>query len=291
MMPNVTIQINKPVIVSPAYFKVRYRLLPGGSFTAYQNETNSPFTLTGLTEGQYELEALYVNTSGLECQTTDYFFEVVEPEPCIEFTVEILFNTQSRPYMHVTYTLPMGYVDPPCGHLLTWLNNVTGSTGTVNIATLPTANFIDIYFPNNFSVTDTFTITIQANMCNGIFTDCFTGTITPDVPPCTGIAITNIEMAMVSFSPPLFTITLTITNSTPATINTNIAYQQVNNLLSGVLDNGMVNTNLTIAAGGSGSISFNVQPNVNIQDSGLVYNGSVSDICGDTTAWSITFPF
>lgn len=283
---DITLTIPYPVIVAPAKFKFRYKLLPGGSYSAYQDEDNDPFTLTGLAEGKYQYEAIYVTPEGIECDPVIGFFQVVEPDPCNDFLVEILYNDQSRAYMHVTYTPPG---NSPCGYLLTWLNNNTLDTGTITILTLDPSGFMDFFFQNQFAVTDTFDITIQAILCNGLFTDCYHETVTPELPPCTGIVINSASAQFQPGTPLQLLITLNITQSTPITLVTNINYQQTNIITNGTLDNGMIPTALSLGAGATGNISFTVFPNPNYTGIDILYSGSLTDQCNTTHVWSVSF--
>lgn len=286
-MPDITLTIPLPVIVPPAKFKFRYRLLPGGSFSAYQDEDNNPFTLTGLSIGQYEYEALYVNPAGLECDTTTGFFQVVEEDPCTVFAVFILYNDQSRPYIHIEYSMPL--TPSPCGYLLTWTNNNTQQTGTISVPTLDPAEFMDFIFPNNFAVTNTFTILIQAVLCNGWLIDCFEDEIFPDVPPCTGVVINSATLTQTGAGLSQMQITLNITNSTPQTLVTVISYQQTNIISSGSLDNGSLNAALSLGAGATGNISFLVQPNLTYAGVNILYSGSLTDTCNTSHTWNVSY--
>lgn len=288
-MADVTITINKPVIVAPAHFKVRYRELPSGSYSSYSNQGNTPFTISGLTSGStYELEVIYVNGDGIECNPTVTTFEVFEPDPCIIFTVEILFNTLSRPYIHVTYSPPV--TPSPCGYLLQWTDNNTNATGTILIPTLDPSGVMDFMFQNNFSVTDTFDIIIYAQLCNGLLTECYHDTVTPDMPPCIGIVINS---ANASFLPgqsvTTLLVTINLTNSTPATLNSQVTYQQNNVVTSGIPDGGSFLMPLGLAAGATGSFSFQVTPNTNYTGNNILYSASLTDQCNTTHTFTFNF--
>lgn len=283
---DITLSISFPVIVPPAKFKFRYKLLPNGAYSSYTDQDNDPFTLTGLSAGQYEYEAIYVNPIGLECDPITGFFQVVEKDPCTDFTVLILYNDQSRPFIRIQYVLPL--TPSPCGYLLTWTNNNTNQTGTIIILPLDPGGQMDFIFPNNFSVGDTFTILIQAQLCNGQLIDCFDDIVTPDTPTCTGIVVNSASMTTVGSGLSILAITLNITNSTPQTLNTIITYQQTNIISSGSLDAGSIPVTLTLGAGATGNISFNVQPNLTYAGNTITYSGSLTDICETAHTWNVS---
>lgn len=114
-MPNVNITIPTPLIVPPAKFKTRYRQLPSGTYSSNVDRDNTMFTLS-LTEGDYEMEIIYVNPDGLECDAT-YERWTVKPEApgfeCVAFSAEIIQETNGLFYLVITYTPPA--TNPQCG--------------------------------------------------------------------------------------------------------------------------------------------------------------------------------
>lgn len=86
-MADKLITIGYPTIIPPAYFEVKYRLI-GSTWNDLPPQDNTPFTITGLGSGLYELSIVYVTPNGEECDAviTQFLVPSVACE-CPEFDV------------------------------------------------------------------------------------------------------------------------------------------------------------------------------------------------------------
>jgi len=220
-MPDITIQINTPALLAGSHFKVRYRMLPAGAWSSYTTQTNAAFTLTGLAAGGYELEVVLVR-NGVECPATIRTFTVTAPFTCLMFDAEIV-AAGSQHNLEIGYTLPGGYVQPPCGWQVQAIGNTTNKV--INYTTLP-APPIKIPVANEGLL-----VRVIANLCNGKTQTCYEGDVTGIPAPCLPLTITSVVLSYVGPQPNLmerFKITFHFTQSTPATTLPVINIQQIN---------------------------------------------------------------
>lgn len=214
-MADLTIEIPYPILIGTEKFKVRYRLLPVGTFSSYQDEDNDPFTLTGLTSGgTYEIEYIYVKEDGTECPAVTQLRQVPEDFECIEFAAEIqqigsLWNLQ------ITYTPPA--TDPSCGWRIQWVQG--SSSATIPYTTLPATGVINIAIPTGQNVN----LTITADLCNGEALFCFEDQIEGiPVPTCTPAVLVSADLkynSQISTNPLTWFIRLQVINSNPMSKN------------------------------------------------------------------------
>lgn len=209
------IEIPLPILVGTEKFKVRYRLLPAGIFSAYQDETNAPFTLTGLSAGTYEIEYIYVKEDLTECETTVDTFTVVDDDyECTDFTAEIqqigsLWNLQ------IVYTPPL--TSPPCGWRIQWTQGTASATTTYT--SLPASGVINIAIPTGHNVS----LLIIADLCDDKLLFCFEDEVEGiPLPTCTPAVLVSADLkynSSISPSPLTWFIRLQIINSNPMTQN------------------------------------------------------------------------
>jgi hypothetical protein len=175
-MADLEITIPFPILTPPEIFKVRYRKLPAGVFSSYQNEDNTPFTLTGLTSGDYQIEVIVVLADGTECPATSFIETVVE-FTCGTFTV----TQELTPYrLKIEHS---GVIASGCGYNIGYRQ--IGSTGFANVHyndPLPASPiYINIPFPTPLDLE----VRITADQCNGKATICYDEVVDkPVVPPC-----------------------------------------------------------------------------------------------------------
>jgi hypothetical protein len=209
-MPDITIQINTPTLVSGESFKTRYRQLPAGAWSSYTTRTNAPFTLTGLSVGDYELEVIVVK-GATECPAIIRPFKVVQPFSCITFDAEIVQNDIAFNLV-INYTIPGGFTNPPCG----WKVIVTGNTTnkTIPFVTLPTP-------PLKIAVANEgLFVKIVADLCNGKTQNCYEGDVPPISIPCVPIVLGTVTATFIKQQPNgkmQFRIRYNFTQSSPAT--------------------------------------------------------------------------
>ena len=277
-MPNAVITIPQPVLTSGQYFKTRYRLLPSGSWSSYVNRSNAPFTLTGLSAAQYQLEVILVKVDGTNCPAVYKTFTLTGDYDCgkITFNGVIVNPTAATQEVHITYTKLSGYADPPCGWKVVYIQNgntytyipaMTGSSGTIKIA-LGSTNGLVLY--------------MEAGLCNGKTKRCHTQDVLYTAPPCTNAVVTI--PGSLSYNGTDWFVTLNYINSTPATTVYNITYLQTSVMVPGnPPDMGPVTGPTGVAAGAAGSVTFKVHPKP--YTGNLSYGGNFVDYCGKSHQW------
>lgn len=225
-MPDMTITIPEPVLVGAQKFKVRYRELPSGIFGAYQDETNAPFTLTGLTAGEYEIEYIVVLEDLTECEPILDTFIVVEDFTCTTFTPTIVQIGQIY-VLRITYTAG---ANPACGWTFQWNQGTNGAI--IPYSTLP-ASPLNITLPANLDTS----LQIIADKCNNKKVVCYEA-IVPKIadPDCTPAILSNPDLQL-DTQLNIFHIRATIANSNPATSNITVFFQEISVVPAGVPPN------------------------------------------------------
>lgn len=187
-MADLTVQIPAPTLTTGQYFKVRYRQLPGGAWSAYTNRSNISFTITGLSEGDYQLEFILVNADGAECTAVYRTYTIVTDYQCISFNSQLV-EVAGLYHIEVTYTLPQVFTDPNCGWEIEWLP-VNGAASKIPYTALPTSGIIKIPTANDGGV-----FRINALMCNGRSKQCHVNDILKiSAPPCTSMTNLNADI-------------------------------------------------------------------------------------------------
>lgn len=198
------------MLVAGSHFKTRYRQLPAGAWSSYVNRTNAAFTLTGLTAGNYELEVILVR-DGVECPAIIKPFTVTAPFECLDFEAEIV-QAGSQYNLEISYTLPGGFVNPPCGWQVQIIGNTTNKT--INYTTLP-ASPIKIPVANEGLL-----VRVIANLCDGKTQTCYEGDVSGIPTPCIPITMGTVSLSYVGAQvngTQRFKITFNFTQSSPAT--------------------------------------------------------------------------
>ncbi|MBS1771508.1 MAG: hypothetical protein JST82_01520 [Bacteroidetes bacterium] len=270
-MPNITITIPQPVLTTGQYFKTRYRLLPSGSWSSYVNRSNAPFTLTGLSAGDYQLEAILVKANGTQCAAIYKNFTVVPDFSCLSFSASMI-QSGSLYYIQITYTLPPGYTNPACG----WEMVYEHGTSIVN-NTYPVLPSSPILIP---VANQSYKLTIYGNICNGNKTKCGQFDISPiSPPPCTGIHVTSQTMFK---SAGKYYITLNFTQSSPPTTTLTIFYQQTG------ASSPDIKTITPAILSTATSYTFQVNPSFIQQKETFDYVGWIKDVCPTATPLSVS---
>jgi hypothetical protein len=276
-MADITLTIPLPVLIAGQHFKTRYRELPSGSWSGYTNRTNAPFTITGLTAGNYQLEVILVKADETECPAVYKTFIVTDDYDCIDFTAEIVQNG-SLYNLVISYTLPGGFADPGCGWDIIILQS--GNTTTIPYATLSVSGTITIPVSNTV-----LNLKIRANQCNGNYKYCFDGEVPaaePDCTPMSAISGTILYTAGATFP---WSIKLDFTNSTPPTTFANIHYSQTGFIMPGnIPDSGNLIFPFMSWGAGPTSVTFKVLPAP--YEGELSYAGTILDVCGVVHQWS-----
>lgn len=221
-MANQTITIPSPVLTGSEKFKVRYRQLPSGVFSAYQDRTNAPFTLTGLSEGNYEVEIIFVTASGIECEPTYEYFDIYADYTCLDFYSQMIEQPANSGLFYIKVNFQIGTA-PPCGWQIT-LAPLDGSPiRTLTYPTLPSSGELRISSPNK----DT-RLTATALLCNGREKECYSVIVSKVVipTPCVPLVIVSTEMVFNPGGAP-WSLHIVFTQSTPPTKGINVQWQQV----------------------------------------------------------------
>lgn len=278
-MADVTIQIDTPVLIVGEKFKVRYRESPSGAWSAYQDETNAAFTISGLSDGYYDLEVILVKADGSECPATYKTFEVVTEFPCWDFDAEMIEDNGFY-FIQVTYSPTSPWVYPDCGFEIK-----IGNT-TIPYLTLPASPFL---LPVSNVAT---TLTITANSCNNNKVVCFEDDITPVDEPCIPIVLTGTTAIHAGTYPsgaPNIVITHTYNQSTPCTKTLDVICNQINTF-SGVPAQ-VTQTFPTTC--GIVSVAYGLVPNTNVQwvageQKKYEFQGVLIDDCGVSHPFSVS---
>lgn len=218
-MADVVVTILTPTLTGSDYFKTRYRPV-GGGYGANTNRTNAPFTLTGLSVGDYEMEIIFVNVEGAtetDCPAVIHEFSVDPEFTCFPFDAEIQQNGALYELV-ITYTLGSPPAWPPCGFDIVY-NNGTGNV-TIHYATLPLSGEIRYTIPSNANTS----VTVLADMC-GYYNVCFEETV-PKIPSpnCTPAVVTGYDITYVNG---FWNIRAFVTNSTPSTSPYIFIFQEI----------------------------------------------------------------
>lgn len=264
---DVNFQINVPTLIGSQYFKTRYRLLPAGAWSAVTNRTNAPFTITGLSAGNYELEAILVLEDETECAATFWPFTVVDPVECLDFFVQIIQASNGLYFLEITYS--PGY-NPPCG----W--KITHSNGTTTYATLPASPLL---IPTQNVAQQ---VTIVSDGCEGNRRECYNNDVPAIAPSCTPITITSDTLVVNNQYPNGFygmSLVIQFNQSVPASPFLNITVNQIN-----VLNNGtpgqFVNPSYAVPTGSATGFSVPLVMNSNVFNNLYEVNWVVIDGCG-----------
>lgn len=287
-MPDTTITIPSPVLTGSDYFKVRYRLI-GGAWSAYQNETNTPFTLTGLSLGNYQLEIIVVDgdtSPPTECPPVYRTFIISDPFTCITFNAEII-QIGFQYVLRITFTQSSPPAAPNCGWEI--LYTINGQTTTVPYATLPNSGVIDITLPSNSDVA----LNIRGNLCNGNYQYCFSDDIPAIEPECIPMQITNTYITEVTGVGGGYYLNIDYINSIPATQFAQLVYYQtypsvpiITNPEQGFIPSFPISP----ASTGTLTVKLNPTPHPQFLFEFIKYNGNILDACEHTHYFQVQHP-
>lgn len=174
-MATIDIHIDAPIIVAPSYFKYRYRKLPSGAFTAYATEASNDIELTGLDDGDYLIEIIYVSGGVVECSATFRQFTVVADAPtydCLSWSV-----TNEGPALVFTPSIPSPATPYPCGYNFYFRKVGASQWQNVYYPTMPTGPVrIPLTTPGSYEWQ------VRGNLCDTTFI-CDEGTAAEPTPP------------------------------------------------------------------------------------------------------------
>lgn len=271
---HVTIPL--PVIVPPQYFKIRYRAIGAGSWTNFANQDNDPFTITGLTPGNYEMEATLVLADGTECNPAIYTFTVKDYECLEDIEAEIILDADGTYKIHLTYTIPPGILDPPCYWETVWYQLPSGTPVTNAWPILPT----EIKIPIGANVPHH--LTFRAHLCEGQYLVCFDEDIpAAPQPPCDPMQSLAYEILASDHGE--YYLQITFQNSNPPTTNAQYYYRQYGGMVSGIPQPYV--TGYVPISSSQTQLIFLLHPNLNVSPDinnvkVLRYQGYIVDGCG-----------
>lgn len=279
-MADLTITIPLPILSTGQYFKTRYRSYPSGTWSGYTNRSNLPFTITGLSAGEYEFEFILVNADSSECVATYRKYTVEEDYQCITFSSQMK-EVNGMYHIEVTYTLPGGHTDPSCGWEIEYIQN---SSSKFTLPALPVSGIIKIPVPNQSTV-----LYIRANMCNGRKKDCHSADVSPVAdPPC--LNISNVQASIVETivgNTCEYHLHITFNQSTPPTTKPVLHYKQWRTYgPSGLHD--LFNGTLTISPTAT-KIIKKLNPYLFAGEEEMDYRINLTDGCGGTTSQRVQF--
>lgn len=221
-MADITITIPGPQLTTGQYFKERHRLLPSGSWSAYTNRSNTPFTITGLSIGDHEFEFILVNADDTHCPPVYRTHTLVGDYDCISFNALMKQDGQLF-YVEVTYTLPPSHTAPDCGWRVEYEQN--GNTQSFTLSALPASGVLKIPCKNATTI-----VRMIADMCNGRTRICDVKEVASIyIPACTPMQ--NVQMNVTEIFDPAtgkcrYFLNITFTQSVPASTRVKLDYLQ-----------------------------------------------------------------
>lgn len=295
-MADVNITISLPVLIGTQKFKVRYRTLPAGAWSAYQDETNAEFTLSGLSAGSYQLEVILVLEDLTECAPTYRFFEVNDDFTCYpDFAATIEEDHNQTYYLYISWTFPSPLLIPPCGFIVEYTQ---GGVTTTNLYPngLPLLGSMTVPVPANAATN----VKVYADLCNGVKKLCFENDIVPINPPCTPFSnVTAVLEADPQGNPAKFYLRVTYIGSIPATTFLQVQYYQTYPLSPSMItnpDSGTLTSPVGTWPQATPPTTTDFQhgvfptPHPTFGYECLQYKGTILDACGVVHSFCATYP-
>jgi hypothetical protein len=281
-MPHtITITIPSPVLLSGEHFKVRYQEYPGGLWVDAGNKTNSPFTISGLSDMQYRIEYKVVKADGTECPARYDVINLVPTEcPCIADATGILERVTANQYqIKITFASPI--TAPSCGYRV----EVQGPNGLATSSTYQQLNS-PLIIP--VATNGAYIVKIWADCCRADTNLCTTldisaATGTPCVPAEFGF--NELQRIVSLINGQYYLRVICTAQSNPPTAVFNFSYLQTNiqapwpgNPNPGAPDSGSYSG---IMSGSPLTILIPVNPNPNVNSMPFTYSVIAVDICGN----------
>lgn len=240
---DVQISINAPILLGTEYFIVRYRIAPAGVWVDLGIQSNAPFTITGLSAGNYELEVVFVNEEGVLCPAVIRDFTVVADPPideceCMDVTnLYVSRNCDNTAVIHMN----LGAQTGGCNLSITYtqFGNINPQTITYPQGSFP--SFVDISTPDNPSSTPP-SINVTLECCNGDTLTCFNGQIADVRNQDCGCTVPYISGAWINYDPIADEYTMCINFTSLPGVDHEIYYKQLSTTNPAVFDEGTVPT-------------------------------------------------
>lgn len=282
-MASLTITIPLPICTANTGFLVEYRLQGATPWTTWGIEDNSPFTITGLTEGvYYEVQISFILSKDpfVVCDPVIKTFFIPAALPCVSIIAGLEYQ-EGICVLLIDFTFPSPLVEPCGGYHLQYgilpnLIDVYYST----LITTPSIIPLTIPVPNG-----NYYVAIYAIDCAGNESLCDEDEV-PAIGGCVHAEVLNATMSLING---VYYVTLSVQPSVPASIFYGISYAQSNAVNTGIPDPGG-----TLIFTGTGSnpetFIFPVIPNTDIIPINgsytLKYDGGISDRCNWLTKFS-----
>lgn len=287
-MGSVTITIPTPVLTGGEVFFVKYKLKTASTWiNVSPNPTNSPFTLTGLSNGEYEIEISL--SEHLTCDAIQECFTVNGGCNCPTVSNQA-FSTGSDQLNYISFDLDFSSSGfPACGLIIQIYDTTTGTTTTININSEADLILISSgHYTFKKQVTDTsYEISVFINCCNDNPTLCGQPFyIVENVPSPPTTCIPPLQVYFLSgsntwkdpTSGDWFTIVYVKTTCDTLTIN----YSEIYTWLTPDSGSHVVTGVLALPIDGYGYREITIQVNPNSDDfGGQKYRGSVYDCCSN----------
>lgn len=288
-MASVTITIPTPVLTPPDHFKVRYRSLPGGSWIDLPEQSNEPFTIDPIAEGNYELEVIAV-VGGIECPPVITPFSVNTSRECLTVTnAYIQLNSDGSP-QSVVIDFGTPAPTPPCGWIVEYNSQYQWFlSGPIVVyysaASFPSSGQLVLPFSGTAGMAQR--VRITADYCGGNQIVCYDQPIQTTVtPPCKGMA--GLEPIIVK-SAGQYYLQFALTQSDPPTLSTIVGYNQTSVPGGLPADSGSVEVAI-----GATATSFSVPIYPTIMTTfpftkKIWYTVTMRDICGNAYSWDLEY--
>ena len=272
MPKNITITIPNPVLTSGQHFKVRFKAHNLPNWTPLPNQTNTPFQIMNLSDGDYDIGYIVVLSDGSECpERIDHFNIFTASCPCITNAVGKVEELSANNFqIKITFTNPSS--QPGCG----WIVKYTDSASNVHQVTYPTLTS-PLLIP--ISANDAFIVEIYADCCGKDQVQCAILDLgRAPVSSCIPAVFPAAEnQKLISQIGGQYYMQITCSQqSNPITTTFYVQYQQLPGILPGIPDSAVV----TVAPTGTAPfiyLTFPIHPNPSMS---MNYDVNVSDICG-----------
>lgn len=275
-MPDKIISIPYPVLKTGESFYVRYKMQPSGSWVDVTPQTNAPFTLYGLTVGNYILEVALV-ISGVPCAKKYYNFKVEEPCEC---PPSLAYTATFDVYGNVNVTVTSGVPSPKITGYEIIIVDGNGQQ-SVNITPNDLQNY-SFSFPETIGA---YNIIIKA-ICGKYVMYCKDEWMNILPAPCMGISGTSATVIkmVTAIGTIQYYLRILLTQSTPKTLTTTVSFNQTDKVVVGVPDGG------SAFVGSVGAIvMIPITPNINVVSSEILnYSWRFTDICGNIITGTAT---
>lgn len=281
---DIDITITPPVLVGTQYFNVRYKLQSDTLWTDISPQTNALFTISGLSEGDYDLGVTLAEGTSPEqlCDETFYTFHVGSEETCLDYTVGF-FEDRGAIFIELGVS-PLSPAPNICGIQVVWFPNSNPNAQQQAVYAPPFST--PYYLPAS---AEDYTIQIYEQLCDGTIQLCDELEALYSESGCTPADYGDTFM---TYENGVYYITIGINSqSSPYTDPFQINYGQDNLVYSGQPEQGQ--TIYLNATPSTTSLVFPVNPNEDVVPQNgnrrIVYKFNVIDFCQNIEKFSVFY--